>query len=153
MNELNKDAADMSASSDNVSLKYSRGRERWRDWQVGRVSIGDLIADENDGSGAGAADAGVKGERKKRTGGWIKEGGDSPHTISFSSPLRANNPRVHLIQQSKSDFDTQSRYEGSREVALILPPTLAGQSFLADFLALPMLPCRISVKLISRGWI
>lgn len=62
-------------------------------------------------------------------------------------------PRVHLIQQSKSDFDTQSRYEGSREVALILPPSLTGQSFLADFLALPMLPRRISVKLISRGWI
>lgn len=88
-----------------------------------------------------------RGNREKRERVDIEGGGDSPHTISFSSPLPANNPRVHLIQQSKSDFDTRSRYEGSREVALIrLPPSLTGQSFLAGFLALPMLP---HVELVS----
>lgn len=51
---------------------------------------------------------------------------------------------IHLIQQSKSEFDTRSRYEASRE---LWPPPWA--IFSVGFSALPILPCEISVKLIS----
>jgi hypothetical protein len=60
--------------------------------------------------------------------------------------------RIHLIQQSKSDFDTRSQYERSREGWSPYPP-LSRPIFPVWLLslahALPSFPRGISVKLIS----
>lgn len=66
------------------------------------------------------------------------------YLVRFCSRYIYTGASIHLIQQSKSDFDTRSRYEASRELC-----GLPLANLFPRFLALPMLPCEISVKLIS----